>query len=97
MRSKYTHEQIGEMVSLTSEKIALMPYEEAMERFEKVVDALEQEGTPLALGLKLYETGTALSQRCGSILDTTEERMVQLLSTAHGIKETLFDPEKDGR
>ncbi|MBF0499417.1 MAG: exodeoxyribonuclease VII small subunit [Candidatus Riflebacteria bacterium] len=88
---------VEKLVSLTLEEIASMPYETAMENLELVVCALEGEGTPLALGLKLYEIGTALGKKCGGDLDRTEARMVQLLGDAETAREEPFDPEKDGR
>ncbi|MBF0546001.1 MAG: exodeoxyribonuclease VII small subunit [Candidatus Riflebacteria bacterium] len=90
-------QEIEKLASLTGEELDKLSYEEAMIKLEQVVNALEMEGTPLALGLKLYEAGTALSRKCGSDLDKTEGRMVQLLQDASGVREEPFDPEKDGR
>jgi exodeoxyribonuclease VII small subunit len=91
------NDELKEILELSEEQIAKLSYESAMEKLEVVVDALEQEGTPLEMGLKLYELGTILSRKCGQILDSTEEKMVQLLGTVENPKEENFNPEDDGR
>ncbi|MBF0405948.1 MAG: exodeoxyribonuclease VII small subunit [Candidatus Riflebacteria bacterium] len=91
-------QEIEKLVEMAPVEIEKMTYEEAMSKLEIVVAALEMEGTPLALGLKLYELGTTLSKKCGGELDKTEGRMVQLLQESSGeVREEQFDPEKDGR
>ncbi len=97
MSPKFSPQDLETLTALTSAQIEGMGYEAAMARLEQVVDALEQEGTPLQMGLKLYEVGTALSRRCAAVLDATEARMVQLRQELDGRKEEPFDPEKDGR
>lgn len=94
---KMTDEEIMELISIKPEEIENLSYESAMEMLETVVSTLEQEGTPLNSGVKLYELGTALSKKCGIILDSTEEKMVQLLGDVENSSEAPFDPEKDGR
>lgn len=89
--------ELKELLALNPEQIEQMSYESAMEKLEVVVEALEQEGTPLELGLKLYELGTRLSKKCGAVLDATEQKMVQLLGDGENQTEESFDPEKDGR
>jgi len=95
--SNISEDELKEIIKLTNKQIEKMTYEAAMEKLEQVVDALEQEGTPLELGLKLYELGTMLSKKCGNVLDSTEEKMYQLLGTAKNESEQPYDPEKDGR
>ncbi len=90
-------EEILELIKITPEQVEKLDYESAMARLEMVTGALEQEGTPLALGLKLYELGTALSRKCAAVLDSTEEKMLQLLGDIQNQSEAPFDPEKDGR
>lgn len=92
-----SEKELEELIALPIKKIDKMSYEAAMEKLDIVVNALEQEGTPLEMGLKLYELGTALSKKCGNVLDETEEKMVQLLGTAANKTEHPYDPEKDGR
>ena len=97
MKTAFTIAEIEEMANFPVSQVENLQYEIAMEKLEKVVEALEQEGTPLQLGLHLYEIGTALSKRCGVILDSTEARMIQLLGDGPQTREEPFDPTKDGR
>lgn len=97
MSPKFSQTDLEALSKLTAEQITGMSYEMAMSRLEQVVEALEQEGTPLQLGLKLYEVGTALSRRCAGVLDATEARMVQVRGDLEHRTEEPFDPEKDGR
>jgi len=94
MKKNFNREEAEELLKLTPEKIMAMSFETAMEYLEKVVELLEREGTPLELGLKLYEIGNTLSKKCGNDLDQTEAKMIKLLGDK---KEEEFDPEKDGR
>lgn len=88
---------IERLTAITNEAIDALSYEDAMVLLEEVVHALEAEGTPIAVGLRLYEIGNLLSRKCGDTLDKTEARMVQLLGDAQNPSEATFDPEKDGR
>ncbi len=92
-----TPELLQELAALDQPAIDGMNYETAMARLEDVVGALEREGTPLDVGMKLYEVGTMLSRRCAGILDATEARMLQLIGEGETARETPFDPDKDGR
>ncbi|HNV70931.1 MAG TPA: exodeoxyribonuclease VII small subunit [Candidatus Ozemobacteraceae bacterium] len=96
-RTTLTPEMLQELAALDSSAIDAMNYETAMSRLEEVVGALEREGTPLDVGMKLYEVGTLLSRRCSGILDATEARMLQLIGDGTTARETPFDPDKDGR
>jgi len=86
--------RISKLAKLAPEKIEKMKYEEAMILLDEVVEAMEEEGTPLELGLQLYESGMALSKKCGKILDETEERMIKILETTQGQVEEEFDPTR---
>ena len=92
-----TEKEMLELIEMTEKQIDDLDYETSMQRLETVVEALEQEGTPLETGLKLYEVGTALSKKCGAALDAAEEGMLQLLGDIKSKREANFDPEKDGR
>ncbi len=97
MKNQLNLTELEALAALTPEMIEQLSYEDAMERLEQTVEALEQEGTPLELGLRLYEVGTRLSRRCGKVLDAAETRMVQLLGNVESATEEPFDPEKNGR
>lgn len=89
--------ELKELTSLTADQIEKLDYEATIRKLEVVVEALEQEGTALEIALKLYELGSALGKKCGIILDSTEERMIQLLGNVKDAHESPFDIEKDGR
>ena len=55
-----------------------LSYEEAFQELEGIVKALEMEEHPLEEGLRLYERGQALAQRCASLLDQAELKVKQL-------------------
>lgn len=97
MKKNFDRQEVEVLVSLTPEQIEAMPYETAAIHLEQVVEALEKEGTPLDLGLKLYELGSILSRKCGKILDQTEAKVVALIGDSSNPREENFDPEKDGR
>lgn len=90
-------QELTELAAMSHEQIEALDYETAMQKLEKVVCALEQEGTPLEVGLKLYAVGTALNKKCSGILDSAEEKMVQLLGSVVNPSEQPFNPEKDGK
>ncbi len=81
--------ELRELIKITPDQIEKLDYETAMQRLEVVVEALEQEGTPLELGLRLYELGMTLSRKCGSVLDATEEKMVPLLGEVNIVRSPL--------
>ncbi|MDD3145924.1 MAG: exodeoxyribonuclease VII small subunit [Candidatus Riflebacteria bacterium] len=94
---RINEQEVAELVKLSQEQIDKLDYESAMQKLEVVVEALEQEGTPLELGLRLYQTGNALAKKCGLALDAAEEVMLQLRGSIDNPSEAPFDPEKDGR
>ncbi len=94
---RINEQELAEVLKLNQQQIDQLSYEAAMQKLEIIVEALEQEGTPLELGLKLYQTGNALAKKCGLALDAAEEVMLQLRGTLENPSEAPFDPEKDGR
>lgn len=94
---RINEQELAEVLKLNQLQIDQLSYEAAMQKLEIIVEALEQEGTPLELGLKLYQTGNALAKKCGLALDAAEEVMLQLRGTLDNPSEAPFDPEKDGR
>ena len=55
-----------------------LPFEEALQRLEGIVDAMENDDLPLETLLSKYEEGTRLAERCQSRLAEAEVK-VQLL------------------
>ncbi len=94
---RINEQELAEILKLNQQQIDQLTYEAAMQKLEIIVEVLEQEGTPLELGLKLYQTGNALAKKCGLALDAAEEVMLQLRGTIENPSEAPFDPEKDGR
>ena len=90
-------QEMAELAALSHEQIDGLDYETAIKKLDRCVCALEQEGTSLEMGLKLYAVGTALNKKCSGMLDTAEEKMLQLLGTIQNPAEATFEPEKDGR
>jgi exodeoxyribonuclease VII small subunit len=56
-----------------------IPFEEALERLERIVDDLERGELDLAASLASYEKGVALLARCQALLDGVD-RSVALLT-----------------
>lgn len=69
-----------------------LPFEEAIERLEQVVDQLEDGELDLEASLAAFEQGVALSRRCAEQLDAAE-RKIEVLVEAGG--ETLARPLQD--
>ena len=69
-----------------------LPFEEAIEQLEQVVDQLEDGELDLEASLAAFEQGVALSRRCAEQLDTAERR-IEVLVEAGG--ETLARPFQD--
>ena len=59
-------------------------FEASMERLETIVRQLEQGNAPLEESLKLFQEGTALVQSCAKLLDSAEQEIVKLTTTADG-------------
>jgi len=53
-------------------------FEEAVERLEEIVAALESGGLPLEESLRRYEEAVRLSRLCGDQLDRAGERLREL-------------------
>lgn len=59
-------------------------FEEALERLEEIVDALEQGTVPLDKALDLYQEGATLSKECAERLRAAEQRVKKLSKNADG-------------
>ena len=71
-----------------------MNFEEAVNKLEEIVRALEDGNTPLDRALKLYENGIALVRFCNEKLDSAEQKINMLVSGADGqITKTPFEAE----
>ena len=61
-----------------------LPFEEALQRLEGIVDAMENDDLPLETLLSKYEEGTRLAERCQSRLAEAEVKVQQLERKASG-------------
>ena len=61
-----------------------MPFEEAMQKLESIVEAMESGELPLETMLARFEEGTKLARRCQSKLEEAELKIQQLEKNAAG-------------
>lgn len=64
--------------------MAKKSFEENITRLEQIVSALESGEVKLDESLKLFEEGTELVAACSKLLDTAEQKVVQLSKGADG-------------
>ena len=80
-------------------KLADMPFEQALEKLEKMVEKMEEGNLPLDKMIDCFEQGTALASLCRQKLDNLEKKIELLLrDDAEGGKWAVFDagsPRKD--
>jgi exodeoxyribonuclease VII small subunit len=69
-------------------------FEQALERLEAIVDAMEDGRTPLAELLQRYEEGTRLLKICEARLQTAELRLEVLKKTREAVTLEPFAPER---
>jgi exodeoxyribonuclease VII small subunit len=65
-----------------------LSFEEAFERLEAAVIALQDGQMPLERALHYYEEGMKLAQHCNELLQKAELRVQELRVTDEGILET---------
>ena len=63
---------------------ASLPFEEALQKLEAVVEAMEAEDLPLETLIKRYEEGVKLAQACQARLAEAELKISQLEKNAAG-------------
>ena len=61
-----------------------LTFEESMQRLETIVRKLEKGDAPLEESLALFEEGSGLIARCGKLLETAEQKVVQLKKGTDG-------------
>jgi exodeoxyribonuclease VII small subunit len=70
-------------------------FEQALQRLEEIVDALEQGTVPLDKALELYQEGAVLSRECAERLKVAEQRIMKLSKNADGtFAETSLDDDE---
>ena len=68
----------------TTAKTEPLPFEEALEKLESIVEAMESQELPLESLLAKYEEGTRLAKVCQAKLDEAELKIQQLEKSAGG-------------
>jgi exodeoxyribonuclease VII small subunit len=69
-------------------RAAEIPFEEALERLENLVDALEEGDLELEASLEKFEEGVKLVRSCSDRLKSAELRVKQLEAGADGVRES---------
>lgn len=59
-------------------------FEQALERLEEIVEALEEGEPPLADAIKLYEEGSTLAAHCRTELERAELKVTALREKTDG-------------
>jgi len=62
-----------------------LSFEQAFERLEAAVEALQDGQMPLERALNYYEEGMKLAQHCNELLEKAELRVQQLRVTSEGM------------
>ena len=69
-------------------------FEENMQRLEQIVRAMERGDVPLEESLKLFQEGTDLVRKCGTILEEAQLQIAKISTSADGTPvEEEFDAE----
>ena len=61
-----------------------MPFEDALQELERIVDQLEKGAVSLDDSIRLYERGEALKKRCDELLKNAEMRIEKITLSADG-------------
>jgi exodeoxyribonuclease VII small subunit len=72
-----------------------MPFEDALQELERIVDRLEKGAVSLDDSIRLYERGEALKKRCDELLKNAEMRIEKITLAADG-KPTGVEPLDGG-
>lgn len=83
----------GKAVAEAAEEL---PFEQAIERLEGIVERLEDGELDLEASLSAFEEGVALSKRCAGQLDAAERRIEVLVREGGETLERPFDAPDDG-
>lgn len=70
-------------------------FEESMNRLDEIVKALEAGDVPLEESIKLFEEGTKLAAKCGTLLDEAELKVTKLMAGPDGtpVEEEVTDEQ----
>ena len=72
-----------------------LSFEQALQRLEEIVAALEKGDVTLSDSMTMFEEGTALIHKCSTMLDSAEQQVVRLKKGPDGAPVELpFDAEE---
>lgn len=72
-----------------------LTFEASMQRLDEIVKQLEKGDVPLDASLALFEEGSHLLKTCNEMLDTAEQKVVQLKKGGDGAPVELpFETEE---
>ncbi len=81
---------------MSASKPTDLSFEQAMERLEEIVAAMESERMPLDQMVSAYEEGTRLLQNCRQRIDNARQRIESISLKADSRAElTAFEPGSD--
>lgn len=72
------------------------PFEEVMERLQKVVEQLEEGDLPLEQSLAMFEEGVRLSRAGAKRLDEAERKVEELLAAGDELQTSPLDESEAG-
>jgi exodeoxyribonuclease VII small subunit len=79
-------------------KSSNVPFEEALQKLESIVESMESGDLPLETLLSRYEEGTKLAQICQAKLAEADLKIQQLEKDASGeLKLKPFEPDDEAR
>jgi exodeoxyribonuclease VII small subunit len=78
-----------------SSPLSQLSFEDAMDRLESIVSAMEGERMPLEEMVQSYEDGARLLQLCRQRIDTARQRVEQITQDLDGrVQLSPFDPQQ---
>jgi exodeoxyribonuclease VII small subunit len=73
-----------------ADDIATMTYEAALHELDEIIARLERGDVDLEAAISAYERGSALARHCAQLLDSTEQKITQLVVGPAGEAERPF-------
>jgi exodeoxyribonuclease VII small subunit len=77
----------------TDGDIAALTYEQALAELDTLIQRLEGGAVNLDEAIAAYERASRLAQRCAELLDSTEQKITQLVVGPSGAQERAFSAE----
>lgn len=71
-------------MSEQQQKISAMTFEQALDKLEEIVEALEQGNVPLDQSITYYERGEELRKHCRKLLSAAESKVEKIRMDSEG-------------